>query len=141
MKTTNIKQFNSFVIPNATFTCDAVIRFENRLKNTPFDIDPVTLQRYRRIPKGSIQDLMMSTQEYYDRYRVAESRAQRELLRSSAAEAQYQALHERACAAESNCKTNLYGGLAVGVAIGAGIVGTILFISKRIKNKRQKKNQ
>lgn len=138
MKTTNI---NSIVIPNATFSCDAVIRFENRLKNTPFDIDPLTLRKYRRIPKASIQDLMMAAQEYYDRYRAAESRAQRELLRSAAAEAEYKVLRERACAAESNCKNNLYGGLAVGVAIGAGIVGTILYIRKKIKNKRQKKNQ
>ena len=138
MKTTNI---NSIVIPNATFSCDAVIRFENRLKNTPFDIDPLTLRKYRRIPKASIQDLMMAAQEYYDRYRAAESRAQRELLRSEAAEAQYQTLCERARTAESNCKTNLYGGLAAGAAISAGIIGAILLVRKIRKNRREKKNQ
>ena len=137
----NIQQINSIIIPHATFACDAVIRFENRIKATPFDIAPITCKRYRRLPKGSIQDLMMSAQDYYDRYRKAEVRANRELLRANSAESGYLAARSRACAAESKCKTNLYGGLAVGAAIGAGIVGIFLLIRNKRKNKGQKKNQ
>ena len=38
-------------------------------------------------------------------------------------------------------KTSLYGGLAGGVVIGAGVVGLIIYIRKRRREKRQSGNQ
>ena len=139
---------NNNITPSIRFTCEAVINFENIAKKCPVRIDPITGRTQRVLPKGCVQGLKEGAQSYYDRAVEAEQCAQSYMTRVFEAEASARESRElaiqaegRALQAQAQCKTNLYGGIAGGIAIGAGIVGIFLLIRNKRKNKGQKKNQ
>ena len=112
------------------YTCDVVVDFENRVQFEPkhlvFDYQTGERKNLRVLPQGGVRSLKEGAQGYYDRALLAESKCEANL--------------NRALLAESKCKSSLYGGLAGGVIIGAGIVGLIVHIRKR-REKRQKGNK
>lgn len=115
-KTVNVDTQTSLNETNGTssirYTCDVVVNFENRVKTEPrrIVVDPESGRRILVFPKGSIESLKDGTQSYYD----------------------------RALLAESKNKTSLHRGLACGFVIGAGVVGLILHIRKKNKEKGKK---
>ena len=100
------------VTPSIRFTCEAAIKMRNAIKSSPCCSDPIYGGKARRLPNGSVLELMKATQGLYD----------------------------RALRAESKCRTNLSVGLAGGAVIGASITALLVFIVNRRK-KRQQGNQ
>ena len=124
---TKVSASETVITSSIRYTCDAVIRFENEVKDAPRRIDPYSGRRTRILPKGAVQGLKEGAQSFYDRALLAEAKCDANL--------------NRALLAESQNKTSLYGGLAGGVVIGAGVVGLIIYIRKRRREKRQSGNQ
>lgn len=111
---------------SVSYTCDAVIKFENEVKGSPRRIDPYSGRRTRLLPRGAVQGLKEGAQSYYDRALIAEAKCDANL--------------NRALLAESKNKTSLYGGLAGGLVIGASVMGLFFYIRKKVKERRQKGN-
>jgi hypothetical protein len=113
------------------YTCDVVVDFENRVQFEPkhmvFDYQTGERKNLRILPQGGVRSLKEGAQGYYDRALIAEAKSDANL--------------NRALLAESKNKTYLYGGLAGGLVIGAGVVGLFFHIRKKRREKRQKGNK
>ena len=126
---TKTSQNEASITSSIRYTCDVVANFENRIKTESCRtiIDPLTGAKMQVLPKGGVRSLKDGAQSYYDRALLAEAKCDANL--------------NRALLAESKNKTSFYGGLAGGFAIAAGVVGLIVYIRKRRREKRQGGNQ